>query len=202
MLNPPGFITFQPTASEIVGYPAVERRLSQLDNVFADPQAFAQTLAAQDNPLVYSVSSVAPAEGNGQLHYGLGKIMPGKVGQEYFMTRGHYHEWREAAEIYLGLSGTGYMLLETEGSDDGQLIPLLPNSIVYVPGFTAHRTINTGDTPLTYLGIYPAEAGHDYGALAQSNFRHVVVDVNGEPTLLRRAEYLAQLSVYDEATAL
>lgn len=164
MLKPPGFITFQPTESELAGHPAAKRRLSQLGNLFANPEAFAQTLAAQDDPLVYSVSSVAPAEGDGQLHYGLGKIMPGKVGQEYFMTRGHYHEWREAAEIYIGLSGTGYMLLETEDSDDGQLIPLLPNSIVYVPGYTAHRTINTGDIPLTYLGIYPAKAGHDYGS--------------------------------------
>jgi len=202
MVNPPGFTIFQPTESEIVGHPVAERRLSQLNNVFADPKAFAKTLTAQDNPLVYTVSSVAPAEGSGQLHYGLGKIMPGRVGQEYFMTRGHYHEWREAAEIYLGLGGTGYMLLETENRDDGQLIPLLPNSIVYVPGFTAHRTINTGDTPLTYLGIYPADAGHDYGALAQSNFRHVVVEVNGAPTLLRRTDYLAQLSTHDEATAL
>ncbi|MFZ1397000.1 MAG: glucose-6-phosphate isomerase family protein [Candidatus Promineifilaceae bacterium] len=176
--------------------------MSQLGNLFANPEAFAQTLAAQDDPLVYSVSSVAPAEGDGQLHYGLGKIMPGKVGQEYFMTRGHYHEWREAAEIYIGLSGTGYMLLETEDSDDGQLIPLLPNSIVYVPGYTAHRTINTGDIPLTYLGIYPAKAGHDYGSLAQSNFRHVVVEVNGKPTLLRRTDYLAQLNAKNEVAAL
>lgn len=202
MLTPTGFTTFQPTESEIVGHPATERRLGHLDNVFADAKAFAKTLVAQDNPRVYTVSSVAPAEGNGQLHYGLGKIMPGKVGQEYFMTRGHYHEWREAAEIYIGLSGTGYMLLETENSDDGQLIPLLPNSIVYVPGYTAHRTINTGDTPLTYLGIYPAKAGHDYGSLAQSNFRHVVVEVNGKPTLLRRTDYLAQLKAKNEVPTL
>lgn len=202
MLKSPNFTTFQPDGSNIYGYPVVERRLSELDKVFADPDAFAETLVAQENPRVYTVSSVAPAEGNGQLHYGLGKIMPGKVGQEYFMTRGHYHEWREAAEIYIGLSGTGYMLLETENSDDGQLIPLLPNSIVYVPGFTAHRTINTGDTPLTYLGIYPAKAGHDYGSLAQSNFRHVVVEVNGTPTLLRRTDHLAQLKAKNEVATL
>ena len=45
-------------------------------------------------------------------------------------------------------------------------MPLTPESAVYVPGHTAHRTINTGDMPLTYLGIYPARAGHDYGVIA------------------------------------
>ena len=33
----------------------------------------------------------------------------------------------------------------------------------YVPGHTGHRTANVGDTPLSYIGVYPARAGHDYG---------------------------------------
>jgi glucose-6-phosphate isomerase len=32
----------------------------------------------------------------------LGVLMPGKVGAEYFMTKGHIHAWRPAAEVYLG----------------------------------------------------------------------------------------------------
>ena len=194
------FTTFQPTASDIQGYPTVERRLSQLHNVFADPAAFDKILVTQEDPLVYTVSSVAPADGDGQLHYGLGQIMPGKIGQEYFMTRGHYHEWRAAAEVYIGLSGSGLMLLEEEGGDGVQLVDLIPNSIVYVPGYTAHRTINTGATPLTYLGIYPAKAGHDYDALAETNFRNVVIDVSGTPTLLPRPTYLGQLQKRTEVS--
>jgi glucose-6-phosphate isomerase len=181
---------FSVTGSAIEGYPVSERHLADLENVFADEGAFAALLAERGSPLVYSVSSVQPAEGEGQLHYGLGKIMPGKVGQEYFMTRGHYHEWRAAAEIYIGLSGTGFMLLEPETEESVQLVKLNPNSVVYVPGYTAHRTINTGVTPLTYLGIYPAQAGHDYASIAETNFRNVVIDVDGKPTLVSRSEYL------------
>jgi len=48
--------------------------------------------------------------------------------------------------------------------------------------------------PLTYLGVYPAEAGHDYGAIATQNFRQVVVMANGEPVVLDRAAYHRRLS--------
>jgi glucose-6-phosphate isomerase len=64
---------------------------------------------------------------------------------------------------------------------------------VYVPGFTAHRTINTGSEPLTYFGVCPAEAGHDYAVIAERNFSHVVIEVNGSPALAERAAFLAGL---------
>ncbi|MEZ4518758.1 MAG: glucose-6-phosphate isomerase family protein [Chloroflexota bacterium] len=70
----------------------------------------------------------------------------------HFMTKGHYHEWREAARVYIGLHGKGLMLLEDETTNDARLVSLCANEIVYVPGNTAHRTINIGDKPLVYIG--------------------------------------------------
>ena len=58
--------------------------------------------------------------------------------------------------------------------------------MVYVPGNTAHRTVNTGDEPLVYLAVYPASAGHDYGVIAQRNFRSFVVKRDGQPSVLPR----------------
>ncbi len=113
--------------------------------------------------------------------------MPGKIGREYYLTKGHFHAWRPAAEVYLGLRGHGLMLLEDER--ESRVVPLMPQTAVYVPGHTAHRTINTGDEPLIYLGVYPAGAGHDYAAIAERNFRTVVVEANGQPVLLDRAAY-------------
>jgi len=120
------------------------------------------------------------------LHYAMGLIMPGKIGREYFMTKGHLHAWRPAAEFYFGLSGDGMMLLEDERTAESRLVPLRPHHAVYVPGHTAHRTMNTGRTPLTYLGIYPAKAGHDYDAIAKRNFRCVVIERNGQPAMIER----------------
>ncbi len=179
---------FDPTSAQIEGAVWIERRLSQLRGCFADPKAY-DTALEHDDPLVYSVSSFEPATNNGDLHIGLGKIMPGRVGSEYFLTRGHLHAWREASEIYIGLSGEGLMLLETEGGE-ARSIPLTANSIVYVPGHTAHRTVNVGSSPLTYLGVYPAQAGHDYAAIANNNFRQVVIELGGQAVVMNRQAWL------------
>jgi glucose-6-phosphate isomerase len=165
--------------------PRVERRLADLRGSFHDAQAYERALD-RDNPLVYSVAFFAPADQQGDLHYGLGVLQPGLIGDEYFLTKGHFHSWREAAEIYIGLSGKGAMLLEDETGGDSRMVELQENSVVYVPGHTAHRTVNTGDEPLVYLGVYPARAGHDYGAIAQRNFRSVVVRRDGQPRVLPR----------------
>lgn len=168
------------------------RRLSDLRGCFADAAAYTAALA-QGDPLVYSVTSAEPAEGPGALHYGVGRIEPGRVGDEYHLTKGHLHAWRDAAELYFGLAGAGLMLLQDEDGGAARAVPLEPGAAVYVPGRTAHRTVNTGTGPLVYLGVYPAAAGHDYGALAEHNFRQVVLAGPDGPRLLERAELGAQV---------
>ncbi|MPY87911.1 MAG: glucose-6-phosphate isomerase [Luteitalea sp.] len=181
---------FDVATGAIDGVPSVQRYLADLRGCFADARAYEAALA-RGNPLVYSVASVEPAHGAGDLHYGLAVVHPGRVGGEYFHTKGHLHQWREAAEIYLGLAGEGAMLLESERTGETRLVPLGEGHVVYVPGYTAHHTINTAAVPLAYLGVYPAAAGHDYGAIADSNFRSVVVERDGRPVLLERAAFHA-----------
>jgi glucose-6-phosphate isomerase len=192
VLNPASLLTrFDPGTGVIEGAARTERRLSDLRGIFADPGAYERALAEGD-PIVYTVHAFEPGGGEGDLHYGVGTIMPGRVGDEYYMTKGHFHSWRPAAEFYIGLRGRGMMLLE--GEDGNALaLPLEPNGVVYVPGNTAHRTVNTGSEPLVYIGVYPARAGHDYGAIAERNFRQVVAAVDGDARVLDRDEYLARL---------
>lgn len=176
---------YDPATAELDSDAVVERRLSQLRGCFADEDAYEAALAREDT-LLYRVTAVEPANGDGDLHYGLGVLYPGKVGNEYFLTKGHLHSTREAAEVYIGLSGEGYMLLEDEQTHESRLEAFGAGKVIYVPGYTAHRTINTGNEPLTYFGVYPANAGHDYGAIAERNFLKVLVEENGLPTLKDR----------------
>jgi glucose-6-phosphate isomerase len=81
------------------------------------------------------------------------------------------------------------MLLEDERTGECQAVPLAKDVVVYVPGHVAHRTVNTGDEPLVYWGVLSSEAGHDYATIAARNFRHVVVAVDGQPTVVARDEY-------------
>ena len=177
---------------KIAGHEPLERHMSDVYTAFADQQAAAALLAAGD-PLLYYVTLIDEHNGAGDLHYALGVLMPGKVGAEYFMTKGHFHAWRPAAEVYIGLRGQGMMLLEHEATGECTAVTLAADTVVYVPGHTAHRTVNTGSEPLVYWGILSCEAGHDYGAVGKSNFRQVIVEVDGQPVVMERAEFLAEL---------
>lgn len=179
---------YNPVTAEIPGAPMVTRHLSDLRGCFADATAY-ETALAVGNPLLYTVAAVEPAASEGDLHYGVGMLMPGKIGDEYFMTKGHLHSWRPAAEFYLGLTGQGVMLLEDEPTGQSHIVPLRPNGVVYVPGHTAHRTMNVGRVPLTYIGIYPAKAGHDYSTIAKNNFRCMVVERDGQPAMIERKDF-------------
>lgn len=191
---------FDPDTGVINGAPRTERRLSDLRGIFADEAAYELALS-DDDPLVYTVYAWEPGTDEGDLFYGLGCIMPGRVGNEYYMTKGHLHAWRPAAEYYIGLRGTGLMLLEDERGGESSALPLERNAVVYVPGYTAHRTINTGDEPLIYIGVFSARAGHDYGAIAERNFRNVIVDIGGKACVLERGDYLARIATATRGTS-
>lgn len=190
--NFPQFTQFDPETGALTGASVLERRLSDLQGYFADETAYAQSLQ-QTDALLYRVTTVEPAQGEGALHHCISTILPGRVGREYYMTKGHYHAWRPAAEYYMGLRGTGIVLLEDERTGQAWANSLPPNGVVYIPGYAAHRTVNTGMEPLIFLCVYSANAGHDYGAIQARNFQQVVVDVAGEPVIMARTAFLASL---------
>ncbi|MCS6825456.1 MAG: cupin domain-containing protein [Caldilinea sp.] len=185
------FLHFDPKDGVIPARAPVQRFLSDLESNFADRAAYRARL--NENPLIYRVTSIEDYSGAGQLHYGLGVLMPGKIGREYFMTKGHLHTWRPAAEVYIGLRGRGLMVLEDERTGECRVTPLEANTVVYVPGWTAHRTVNIGEEPLVYWGIFPCEAGHDYDAIGERNFRIVVIEKDGAPLVMERSAFLREL---------
>ncbi|MEA5117940.1 MAG: glucose-6-phosphate isomerase family protein [Propionicimonas sp.] len=171
----------------VSGTVASHRRLSELAGCFVDGAAY-QTAVEEDDPVVYTLATWAQDDRPGALSFGLGTIQPGRIGQEFYLTKGHYHQWKDAAEVYLGISGAGGLVLENEDGT-ARYLPLEAGGIVYVPGNVAHRTVNTGDEPFTYLGIYPSKAGHDYSGIADSNFQLVVIAGADGPTAIPRTSY-------------
>ena len=161
------------------------RHLSDLRECYRDNECY-EALLGRDDPVVYSTYAPKLPSGDGDLNFAVAVLSPGQVGDEFFMTKGHLHSWREAAEIYVGLGGEGAMLLEDEATGESKLVTLKKDELVYVSGHTMHRTVNTGDVPLFYVGIYPAKAGHDYAAIINRNFRCKVIADAGEAKLVER----------------
>ena len=159
------------------------RTLRDLKAVFADQDAVRALLEA-GNPLVYEFYELTNIpETSGNLRFGTTIVYPGKVGNEYFLTKGHFHTILEAAEVYYCLSGEGAMLMETPEGETS-LCPLKPGDSLYVPGRNAHRSINTGSVPLVMFFAFRADAGHDYGTIERKGYRKLLVDAAGVPTLI------------------
>ena len=159
-----------------------KRYLSQMKGMFGDEAAFEAELATGDR-LVYEFYEMGAPEVPGALAMGTTTLYPGKVGEEFQFTKGHFHCILDTAEIYYGLSGEGYMLLENpEG--DWSLKAVRPGVALYVPPRYAHRMINTGTEPLVTFFVFRADAGHDYGTIETKGYRKMVVDRNGIPTVI------------------
>lgn len=145
-----------------------ERRASAMRGHYRDAAALEKIIAA-DDPVHYEVLEVPVPEESGHLMFCISRLFPGSVGDECFMTKGHYHTRVNTGEIYLALRGRGLMMMKTP---DGECRweEFRPGRMVYVPPYWGHRSINTGDEPLVSFCVYPGEAGHNYGDIETEEF--------------------------------
>jgi len=164
------------------GAKSTTRLLSQMRGMYMDDAAF-DKLAASDDPLVYEFYELGAPNHAGDVAAGTSIVYPGKVGKEYFMTKGHFHTIEDTAEAYYTLSGEGYMLTENKAGD-WVAHPISAGQMVYVPKGYAHRSINTGNTPLVTFFAFRGDAGHDYGTIEQKGFRKLVIEEGGKPVII------------------
>ena len=163
----------------------IERPLSAMAGYYADENGYA-ALLAQEDIVLYEVYELSRPHVAGDLLHGLSILHPGKVGNEYFMTKGHFHAVLETSEVYYCLQGRGMMVMETpEG--EWAVEELYPNRALYVPPRWAHRSVNTHEMEdLVTFFVYPANAGHDYGTIETLGFLKRVVEQDGHPTIVDR----------------
>jgi glucose-6-phosphate isomerase len=168
----------------------IQRRLSSMKGMFFDQQAEAKMLAEEDI-LMYEVYEMKRPELPGELPNGLSIVHPGKVGQEFFMTKGHFHAVLETGEIYQCLGGQGVMVMETpEG--DSCVEELCPGRVLYIPPRWAHRSVNTGQgIDLVTFFVYPGHAGHDYGTIEKQGFRKLVIEEQGQVKIIDNPSWRA-----------
>jgi glucose-6-phosphate isomerase, archaeal len=159
------------------------KRLRDLKDLFYDARSWRET---DPDTVVYRVCwwETVPEGTEGGLLWGTTTVVPGRIGDEYFMTHGHYHRRRNRAEIYSTITGTG-MLVMAEPGGGVRMEPMTTGSTHYVRGEVAHRVANIGSVPLVFVACWPSDAGHDYGTVLTERFGTHLVCRNGVPTLLR-----------------
>jgi glucose-6-phosphate isomerase len=175
---------FNNVTGELAGEHVGEKiaRIGDLEGIFADKSAFKQLSQTQ---MVYRVQYYFPVrEGTeGGLFFGNTTIYPGKVGREYFMTKGHFHDKRNRGEYYWCINGKG-MLLLMDQERKTWAEEMIPGSLHYMPAYIAHRTVNTGDEPLTFGACWPSDAGHDYGTILDEGFSARLMEIDGKAQLV------------------
>jgi glucose-6-phosphate isomerase len=139
--------------------PTLVRRMSDLDGLFVDRAAW-EAAVGDGDPIVYTVASSLVPETDRELPQSITTILPGTTAGEYWMTTGHQHPDHQG-EIYLALRGRGGLLM-FDGTET-RFLEMTPDTIGYIPPGWAHRSINVGDEPYSFLAVYPGGAGHDYG---------------------------------------
>jgi glucose-6-phosphate isomerase len=168
----------------------IKRHLSDMQGMFHDEDAY-RDLMKKGDLLLYEVLELLRPEDAGELLSGLSILHPGIVGNEYYMTKGHFHTVLDTAEIYYCLKGEGMMVMETpEG--DWSVEKLIPGNVLYVPPRWAHRSVNTSPTEdLITFFVYPGNAGHDYGSIKEQGFRKLVIEGAGGPEIIDNPRWLA-----------
>lgn len=158
-------------------------RVSELVGVFADEEA-RTALVNDENPVVYEVYRTEPAEQpDSALCYSSTIVYPGRVGDEYHITRGHSHPSIDAPEVYLTIRGEGMLLLQTEDLHV-QALALGPGTILYVPGGVIHRLVNTGNESLVVFTVYTVGTIREYEKLPSHGFKRILVASNDGPDLI------------------
>ena len=159
-----------------------KRYLSQMKDMFYYVEAAEEILKTED-PLIYEFYELGFPEREGDLAFGTTILYPGLVGEEYYMTKGHFHTKLETAEVYYTLSGEGYMVMENPEGDTIE-IPLVKGQALYVPRRYAHRSVNTGNEPLVMFFTFDADAGHDYGTIETKGYHKMVVERQGKAEIV------------------
>jgi len=165
----------------------IERKTSDMQGMYADELAL-KKLLSQANPLIYRIREVNIPEETGHIIYSTTIIYPGKVGDEYFMTKGHFHAKEGTAEIYFCLEGEGYLLMQTR---QGRVsaIHMKPGVLGYIPPYWGHRTINTGNKEFVFLTLFPGDAGHNYEIIEKCGFAKIMVEEDGRAVLKDNPKY-------------
>ena len=139
--------------------PVAIRRLGDLAEIFRTtvPKNRADEIVYR----IYGDTSIDSEEA--KLLYAVTVLEPGTVGDEYFMTRGHFHTKPERGEWMMTIRGQGELWL-MDRQRNSRTESMTVGSVHNIDGRFAHRVVNTGNESLVFMVVWLSDCGHDYEA--------------------------------------
>jgi glucose-6-phosphate isomerase len=162
------------------------KKLSALRGLYAAPPLVDAFIAEHGDVDAYEVIEYRP-DGS-DICFGTTIMAPGKIGDEYFLTRGHYHARPDRGEAYYTQSGEGLLLLHSR-SGEARVVEMRPGVCAFIPPEWAHRSVNTGAAPLVFVWMCTIDAGHDYGEIAARGMRQRAIERDGRPAVVANPNY-------------
>jgi len=154
------------------------RKIGDMQGYFQDERAYR---ALDPNLLMYKY---APCEFD-TLSYVVTELLPGSVGDEYFMTKGHFHATIERPGIYTTFTGFGVLILQHKDEKVPVMFsPMERGTLCYIPPYTGHRVVNIGDEKIIYTGTTTTDAGWSYGHIKEKGFKYLIVKRNGKADII------------------
>ena len=147
------------------------KTLADLEGLYEDEAAFRALRRELGDAMTYEVTDFKRSADPGDMIFGVTRMRPGKVGREYFLTRGHIHSKGNRPEMYYGESGRGVMLLELPQGEI-RTVEIGSRTLCYVPPYWIHRSVNVG-------------ADEEAGGMR----RRIVDDGSGGWTLIDNSSY-------------
>ncbi|MBC8081506.1 MAG: glucose-6-phosphate isomerase [Gorillibacterium sp.] len=183
MIENPVFYNAEEGYLEGQGVSQAVRCIKDLKGVFADDVAW--NLMDSDKAVYQVEVHDRCGEIEGGLLFGISLLYPGKVGNEYFMTKGHFHKKLDRGEYYWGIQGAGLLVLMDEERRTWTE-KVFKGSLHYITGHVAHRLVNVGEEKLIVGACWPSDAGHDYESIQRDGFGIRVFEQNGQAVLIEQ----------------
>lgn len=150
--------------------------ISELAQAYEDTQAATK----MDDIEAYHVASMRLENaGKETLLFGVTYLQPVTVNDECCLTRGHFHQDREYGEVYVGLTGHGY-LIKWDGVDEIIIENVVPGSVHIIDGKYAHRLVNIAKEETAVGAVWSPNAGHNYEEIEKTGFPIRVFNKNGK----------------------
>src|SRR5687767_826825 len=90
---------------------SVEQRLDGMRSMYQDVPP------GMEDRVIYRVHHMPVPRTGSEIQCSTTVLEAGTVGDEYFMTKGHFHAIRDRSEVYIGLAGEGLIILATESGE-------------------------------------------------------------------------------------